>query len=43
LAFAYTQKVVYRREGDALLATISGPDADDQVHNVDFSYWICTQ
>lgn len=38
----FPQKIVYRREGDTLLATISGPGADGQVLTVDFTYRACS-
>jgi hypothetical protein len=34
----FPQKVVYRREGDALIATISGPGDGGQEQSIDFSY-----
>ena len=37
----FPQKVVYRREGDALTATISGPAGDGQEQSIDFNYQAC--
>jgi hypothetical protein len=37
----FPQKVVYRREGEALTATISGPGDNGQQQSMDFNYQAC--
>jgi len=37
----FPQKVIYRREGVALFATISGPGNDGQQQSIDFNYLAC--
>ncbi len=37
----FPQKIVYRREGEALLATISGPGADGQEQGINFTFQAC--
>lgn len=38
----FPQRIVYRRDGNALTATISGPGKDGQEHSLSFGYQSCT-
>ena len=37
----FPQKISYRREGDSLVATISGPGDDGREQSIDFTFQVC--